>query len=829
MSAHRKTNAANYWRNKVSSTIFIKKSRRRRTAILLFGVAALLLAFAGSALAVEDGVGAPAAPWITSDKADYAPGELVTLTGGSWGPGESVHIYVEDDQGKTWSRDVDVVAGEDGSITDQFNLPNWFVATYHVTATGALSDRATTTFTDGNLRFRLATAGTAIPSESLSTFEWTVAYDKWGQGNVSNTTCTGARHEFGSIEMTGDAGDNVGINGNQSAKPTSVTAPAGYEFDYWSATATSTAALTGSDLCAAGSNGSATETFFAHFKLADSTAPAITLDAPADDSFTNDTTPTFSGTAGNATGDSQTVTVKVYEGQTTSGTLLRTLSTTRSGTSWTVDLPATQSLSAGVYTTQATQTDTANNTGTSSANTFTIDTTKPEITASATTVGDGLAYTAGTWTKQSVAVDFSCADVGTVQSGIETDTVAGQTLNGDTETGSVTNTGVCTDRAGNSADPETFEFIKIDKTAPNVPTASASAGGASYTVNTWTKHTVTVSFVSNGDSGAVQSGGVTCSANQTFENETATGSAAGVCTDAAGNTSSTTTFSPIKIDKTDPVITFKDRTAANDAGWNNTNVVVRWDCADALSGAVDAIVSQTLTAEGADQEATGTCHDAAGNSASDTVTDIDIDKTKPTNVQFVGEIGEGDSFYFGSVPNSPTCTAEDALSLLDSCTVSGHTTTVGTHTLIATATDNAGNSETANRVYTVLPWSVSGYYTPIDMGGLSIETVMWNTAKAGSTVPLKFEIFAGPLGINELTDVSFVDMSAKKAQCASGTEDTIETLAAAGSTSLRYDWSGGQFIYNWKTPTPAQYPACYAVTAMTDDGSSITAYVKLKK
>ena len=51
-----------------------------------------------------------AAPTIQSDLEDYPPGGLVTLTGANWQPGESVHIFVNDDFGSTWSRNVDVTA-----------------------------------------------------------------------------------------------------------------------------------------------------------------------------------------------------------------------------------------------------------------------------------------------------------------------------------------------------------------------------------------------------------------------------------------------------------------------------------------------------------------------------------------------------------------------------------------------------------------------------------------------------------------------------------------------------------------------------------------------
>jgi hypothetical protein len=52
------------------------------------------------------------------------------------------------------------------------------------------------------------------------------------------------------------------------------------------------------------------------------------------------------------------------------------------------------------------------------------------------------------------------------------------------------------------------------------------------------------------------------------------------------------------------------------------------------------------------------------------------------------------------------------------------------------------------------------------------------------------------------------------------------STTATGATSLRYDTTGGQFIYIWKTPTGAG--SCYNVTITADDGSSQTAFFKLK-
>jgi hypothetical protein len=108
-------------------------------------------------------------------------------------------------------------------------------------------------------------------------------------------------------------------------------------------------------------------------------APTVTLTAPANGSFTNDTTPLMTGTADNATGDLTPVTAKIYSGATTTGTLVQTKAGTRSGTSYSFAL--TTALAQGTYTAVVTQADSSGNIGTSNANTFTVDTTAPTATS----------------------------------------------------------------------------------------------------------------------------------------------------------------------------------------------------------------------------------------------------------------------------------------------------------------------------------------------------------------------------------------------------------------------------------------------------------------
>ena len=144
---------------------------------------------------------------------------------------------------------------------------------------------------------------------------------------------------------------------------------------------------------------------------------------------------------------------------------------------------------------------------------------------------------------------------------------------------------------------------------------------------------------------------------------------------------------------------------------------------------------------------------------------------------------------------------------------------VATQTWTATATDQAGNSSTSTATYTVSPWTLKGFYAPVDIGNVV------NTVKGGSTIPLKFKTFKGA---TELTSTSAIKSftTQKMARDASTTlEDAIE-VTTTGGTSLRFDATGGQFIQNWQTPKQAGN--CYKATMTAQDNQTITALFKLK-
>lgn len=303
---------------------------------------------------------------------------------------------------------------------------------------------------------------------------------------------------------------------------------------------------------------------------------------------------------------------------------------------------------------------------------------------------------------------------------------------------------------------------------------------------------------------------VTVNSDQNAQNYT--------CSAASAGGSATPVTVSLKKDAVAPGVEYTDVATGTlgSNGWYTSNVTATFTATDATSGPASATGTTVSEGEGAAVKVDSPAFsDLAGNTAAAGTAskNFSIDKTPPT-VGFSSPVTTG---YFGSIAAAPTCSATDNVSGVASCTITGYGTAVGKHTLTATATDMAGNSASAQQSYEVLSWTAKGFYQPVDMNNVV------NTVKAGSTVPVKFEVFAGT---TEITDPSKIIPSVKAIQCApNALADEIELLAA-GSTSLRYDTTSGQFIYNWKTPTSAG--GCYQLTMTAADGTATSALFKLR-
>ena len=536
--------------------------------------------------------------------------------------------------------------------------------------------------------------------------------------------------------------------------------------------------------CSAVSDGGTAATETVNLKK-DATAPSVASDGATGTEgvngwYTSDVEASFTGT------------------DATSGLLIPTQKVTSSGEG------------AAVEVTSPAFTDVAGNiTGAGAAvQTFKIDKTAPSVSYDSATGTSGF----GGWYTSDVKAIFRGTDL------ISGPLSATQTATSSGEGAAVTvQSPAFADNAGNiTAAGVASQSFMIDKTAPAVKYTEVAAGTLGK--NGWYVSDVEARFTATDATSGLLTSSRTVSSNGEEAADVKVSSP--VFIDNAGNTTPAGAVSQtFKIDKTAPEVSYAGATTApNGHGWYNTDVEVTFEATDPVSGPLEATKKVTASTEGDSVTVQSPeFEDLAGNvrAAGRAWTTLKIDKTAPS-VSFTSDLGDS---YFGSAPSVPGCNASDGggSGLDGTCTVSAYEPGVGKHVLTATAIDLAGNRTTVTQSYEVKAWTLTGFSQPIDMNGV------FNTVKGGSTVPAKFEVFAGS---TELTDPSLMKFSAAKIQCTpGGSEDAIETVAT-GSTSLRYDAIAGQFVYNWKTPTGAG--TCYKLTMTAKDGSSISANFKLK-
>lgn len=289
-----------------------------------------------------------------------------------------------------------------------------------------------------------------------------------------------------------------------------------------------------------------------------------------------------------------------------------------------------------------------------------------------------------------------------------------------------------------------------------------------------------------------------------------------------GGLSDTDFFTVTVVDTTAPTLTLPDDITEEATGPDGAAVTFSATASDLVDGNVPVLC---LPASGSTFPITTTtveCSavDSRGNTADGSFTVTVEDTTAP-----VLSVPANMTVDAASVQGAVVTFTTSATDLVDgevatSCTPpSGSTFAAGTTTTVTcSATDKAGNVGEATFSVTVRNY-ISGFYRPIDMG-------MVNTVKGGSTVPLKFEVF----GSTEITDVAVVKSFSIKtiacAELAAQAQDAVEETSS-GITNLRYDFTDGQFIQNWKTPRVST-ETCYVVTMTTQDGAKISANFKLK-
>jgi hypothetical protein len=778
-----------------------KGGRTRRSLKAFLPILVVLVAafaFAGGAGAMVNE--ATNLPWIASDQADYSPGSTVHLTGGNWQPGEDVQINTNDTIGNTWSQTDHATADASGNVTDDVTLPDSFVASYTVTATGASGATATATFTDGNVNVRAqsgaAAIGVTFPAGSVNVFNSGTCGGSVVSSNGSFTTSTSANTFVNS---------GVGAASGQSARltaPSPVTiGSTTYTFHDWSVNNNATLVSTsGTSAC-----------------FASAGTPALTLIA----TYTASTAFTVTASAGANGSISPSGSVSVNSGATTAFTV-----TPATGYHISTVTGCGGTLVGSTYTTGAITAD-CTVTASFAINTYTV-------TPSAGTHGSLTPATA-----QTVNYNATTAFTVTPDTGYHINTVTGcgGTLSGFTFTTNLI-TADCTVTASFAIDTRTIT-ASAGTNGSISPSGSVSVNYGSDQTFTFTPDShyhvldVTVDGVSQGPSATYTFTNVT--ANHTIavsfaiDTRTLTYTAVGTHGSIVGASPQTVNY-----DTSGSAVTATPGVGYHFVSWSDgvltasrTDTHVTADISVSASFAINTY-TLTYTAVGTHGSIVGASpqtvnYDTSGSAVTATPnlgysfvswsdgvltasrTDTHVTANVSVSASFADVTPPTISGTPGDITTQPTSlagatvtyTAPTATDLADgtvsvTCSpASGSTFALGTTLVTCSAHDAAGNYASTHFNVNVL-YNWTGFFQP-----LNPDPTVCNVVKAGSAIPLKFSL-GGNQGMSIFANgYPFVSTGT----CAGASLDPItdgETVTA-GNSNLNYDATADQYVYVWKT------------------------------
>jgi hypothetical protein len=172
-----------------------------------------------------------------------------------------------------------------------------------------------------------------------------------------------------------------------------------------------------------------------------------------------------------------------------------------------------------------------------------------------------------------------------------------------------------------------------------------------------------------------------------------------------------------------------------------------------------------------------------------------------------------------SVPVSFNPTASDSCGTATVTTshASGASFPVGTTTVTATATDQAGNTSSCSFNVTV-HYLFAGFFSPIS------NLPVLNTVKAGSAIPIKFSL-SGNKGLN----IFATDSPASGIAGCNSTDPAVDLteIDTPGASLLSYDAASDRYGYTWKT-LKAWEGTCRQLVVTLNDGTQHRANFKFK-
>ena len=462
----------------------------------------------------------------------------------------------------------------------------------------------------------------------------------------------------------------------------------------------------------------------------------------------------------------------------------------------------------GTTTVSCQATDSGGLTGHGSFNVIIQDTTAPvlvvpgDITAEATSASGAVVnYTASASDTVDGAVTPSCVPA------------SGSTFALDSTT---TVNCSATDAHGNTS-TGSFKVKVVDTTAPAL-TLPADIGGIEATGPGGAAVTFAVSATDLVD------GSVTPSCDHSSGSTFAVGTTTVKCsaTDAHGNTG-TNSFQVKVVDTTPPIVTVPADMTVEATGPSGAVVNYTASASDTVDGAVTPSCAPASGSTFGFGTTTVKCSatDAHGNTGSKSFKVTVQDTTGPT-IDAHADVTVTATSPSGAVVNYTSPATHDAVDGAGTATctpLSGSTFAIGNTTVTCNATDAHGNAATPTTFVVHVVYNWTGFFQPVDNNGV------FNTVKAGSAIPIKFNL-GGNQGLSIFK--TGYPLSARIPCNATAPTDLIEETVTAGSSSLTYDTTAQQYVYVWKTDK-AWAGTCRVFDLGLNDGTSHTAYFNFTK
>jgi len=255
-------------------------------------------------------------------------------------------------------------------------------------------------------------------------------------------------------------------------------------------------------------------------------------------------------------------------------------------------------------------------------------------------------------------------------------------------------------------------------------------------------------------------------------------------TSAGGRNSQSVT---IKRDVTAPSgVSAAASRAPNGNGWYNAPVSFSFSGTDATSGIANCTTTSYSGPDNAGASVSGSCTDQAGNVGSASVS-LKYDATAPT---LAPNVSPDPALLNGSATASAN--ASDATSGIasQSCgTVS--TSSIGAKSVSCGATDQAGNTASANANYRVI-YNFSGFFSPV------ANAPTLSQVSGGSSVALTFGL-AGNQGLNILATNFPASRPIDCQTLAPLGNGSYQAANPSGKSGLTYNATTNQYTYSWKT------------------------------